>query len=218
MFADLWPLILLTSCLAGANLGMRRSPGHGANSSLAGDEHGIIRPDKLVLTRNGTVQSSPFVANSSSNSGAPGWAMIELFATTTLYHAVPTLPGHIIHCKYTTNPPVSCGLRVHFNSLLVTTDTANGSLFLDSPRKHWPHSAQGNQLVMYPKQRTSALAAKGKEVFPWYSAQQIVTPGGDWQLGSVPTRFLGAQSNDAKYTLHAINMSLIAMDPKTGTH
>ena len=37
------------------------------------------------------------------------------------------LPGHIIHW------------------------TANGSLFLDSPRKHWPHSAQGNQFVFYPK-------------------------------------------------------------------
>ena len=123
---------------------------------MAGDEHAVLRPDKLVLTRNGTVQRAPFVANSSSGGAAhhhptAGWVMMELFATTTLYHAVPTLPGHLIHF------------------------TANGTLFLDSPRKHWPHSAQGNQLVMYPKAAPQfpALAALGLEVFPWYHLQNI---------------------------------------------
>ena len=162
------------SPLTTANVGWRRSPGYGSAASLEGDEHAVVRPDKLVLTRNATVVA-PFVANSSSDASMPGWVMMEIFATTTLYHAVPTLPGHIIHF------------------------TANGSLFLDSPRKHWPHSAQGNQLVIYPKQKPAALAAQGKRVFPWYSAQQIITPGGEWQLASVPTRFLGAQSNDAKF-------------------
>jgi hypothetical protein len=162
-----------------ANLAYRRSPGLGINASKEGDEYASLRPDKLIVTRNATIRSTPFVPNSSTSGsggkGAPGWVMMELFATTTLYHAVPTLPGHLIHF------------------------TANGSLFMDSPRKHWPHPAQGNQMVMIPMQSTAELASKGRTVFPWYSAQQLVTPGGDWQLASVPTRFLGAQSNDAKY-------------------
>ena len=187
MLANEWrnsSVPIAPSPLHRANLAYRRSPGYGADADKEGDQFAVLRPDKLVLTRNATVQMTPFAPNSSSSHGSgsgpsssPGWAMIELFATTTLYHAVPTLPGHLIHF------------------------TANGSLFMDSPRKHWPHPAQGNQMVMYPKQPTAPLAAKGREIFPWYSAQQLVTPGGDWQLASVPTRFLGAQSNDAKYML-----------------
>jgi hypothetical protein len=191
----------------GPMLGFRRSPGLGPNASKHGDEYGRLVAEKLVLTNNdsqigfgsagttsdasaaGDLSLSGTMSMTMSEYSAPigvdlsrrSWAMVELFATTTLYHAVPTLPGHIIHW------------------------TANGSLFLDSPRKHWPHSAQGNQFIFYPKSPDSAKGERDEAIFPWYSAEQLVgtvegTAGeSGWQLASVPTRFLGADSNDAKY-------------------